>query len=70
MMVVLWLKQYTVEPNCAFRHSSTGMRNVLSSLAKHWEAQCLASQSLGNYEAVGKAFAVCNDITKEYAAML
>ena len=43
---------------------------MLGSLAEHQETQCLASQNLEGYEAVGRAFPVCNNLTKESAAML
>ena len=41
-----------------------GRRTVLGSLAECQEMQCLASQNLEGYEAVGKAFPVCNDLKK------
>ena len=35
---------------------------MLGSLAECQEMQCLASQNLEGYEAVGKAFPVCNEL--------
>ena len=52
-----------MEPYYAVGYSSTHI--ILSSLVGYQEAQFLASQNLESYEAVGRVFLPCNDLTNE-----